>query len=331
MFRPLLTFLFCILAAFSVQADCSGTDLRLGLTAPQQGELTASVDTTPYALGNHWQAVRGDEVVHLIGTLHLDDPRLKSPLARLAPLVQSAGLLLLEANDRDTAELQKSLASDPSLLFLQGETLIDLMPTKAWERLAGAAQSRGIPAFMAAKMQPWYLSMVMAMPPCMMSEFQNGANGLDAQLNDIANAAGVPTRSLEHTHTLFNVFAKEPLETQIEMITLSLTDPETAEDGMATTLATYFEEQIAEGWHINRILAPQMSEMSKEQANAVFEELELELLVNRNKAWIPVILDATKETDRTLVVAFGAAHLMGEFGVLNLLAQEGFTLTRQRF
>lgn len=331
MLRYLFTFLVCTLAAQSAEATCAGTDLRSGLTAMQRNELKSSVDATPFASGNHWQAVRGEDVLHLIGTLHLDDPRLKAPFDRLAPLIQSADLLLLEANDRDTTDLQKRLASDPSLILLQGDTLIDLMPAPDWDRLAEAAQARGIPPFMAAKMQPWYLSMTLAIPPCMMADFQSGANGLDAQLNQVANDANVPTRSLEDTQTLFQIFAQEPLETQIDMMKVSLTDAETAENGMTTTLATYFEEQIAEGWHINRILAPQLSQMSKNQADAVFEELEQELLVNRNRAWIPVILDAAAETDGPIVVAFGAAHLMGEFGVLNLLAQEGFTLSRQKF
>lgn len=331
MLRFLLTFLFWTTATQSVQATCSGTDLRSGLTGDQRKELAESVAETPFATGNHWQAVRGNDVIHLIGTLHLDDPRLTAPIDRLSPLIQSAAILLLEANDHDTADLQKAIAADPSLILLQGETLIDLMPSKDWKRLSEAARARGIPPFMAAKMQPWYLSMTMAIPPCMMSEFQAGANGLDAQLNQVANDANVPTRSLEDTQTLFQIFAQEPLETQIDMMTLSLSDAETAEDGMTTTLATYFEEQIAEGWHINRILAPQLSRMSADQANAVFADLENELLVIRNRAWIPVIQGAVDETDGTVVVAFGAAHLMGEFGVPNLLAQEGYTLSRQKF
>lgn len=52
------------------------------------------------------------------------------------------------------------------------------------------------------------------------------------------------------------------------------------------------------------------------------------MLVHRNAAWIPVI-EATEGT--TLVVAVGALHLPGETGILNLLQQQGYSLTRAAF
>ena len=55
------------------------------------------------------------------------------------------------------------------------------------------------------------------------------------------------------------------------------------------------------------------------------------MLADRNRAWLPVILDTLAGTDKPVIAAFGAAHLGGEDGVLNLLAQEGFTLTREPF
>lgn len=331
MLRFLSTFLFIVFGAGAALAACAGADIRERMSAAQSAELAASVAATPFAFGNHWRATRGDDVVHLIGTLHLDDPRFQEPLERLTPMIQSAAILLLEANDRETAALQDRLARDPSLILLQDQSLIDLMPTAQWEKLSDAARSRGIPPFMAAKMQPWYLSMMLAIPPCMMADVQNGASGLDAQLNAIANDAGVPSQSLESSDTLFRIFGEEPIENQIEMMGVSLADPAAAEDGMTTTLATYFEEHVAEAWHINRIMAPELSDMTIVQANEVFADLDTELLANRNRAWIPVILKALDETDGTVVAAFGAAHLMGENGVANLLAHEGFTLERQTF
>lgn len=53
-------------------------------------------------------------------------------------------------------------------------------------------------------------------------------------------------------------------------------------------------------------------------------DFEVALLVDRNKAWIPVIEKAMKE--KPSFFAFGAGHLGGEFGVLNLLKQNGYTL-----
>ncbi|WP_299925396.1 TraB/GumN family protein [uncultured Pelagimonas sp.] len=325
--------LACATFAFATPAvaACSGQDLRPGLSDAQRQELAQTIESTPYAKGNFWTATKGDETVYLVGTLHINDPRMQGPVARLTPIVESAGVLLLEANDVAEAELEKQIATDTSLILLQGKSLIDLMSEKEWQKLAQRAKDHNIPPFMAAKMQPWFLSMTLAIPPCMQQEVMEGTGGLDAQLNDIANAAGVPTQSLEDVQTLFKIFSKDPIQEQIDMMMVGLMAPNDAEDAMATMFNSYFEESVAEGWHINRILTPELAGMNAELADEVFADLNKDLLETRNTAWIPVILDAAAQHDAPIVAAFGAAHLMGDAGVLNLLAQEGFTLERQEF
>jgi uncharacterized protein YbaP (TraB family) len=55
--------------------------------------------------------------------------------------------------------------------------------------------------------------------------------------------------------------------------------------------------------------------------------MEQMLLIDRNTAWIPVI-DAAVTGHQNAVVAVGAAHLPGESGILNLLEQDGWTISR---
>jgi uncharacterized protein YbaP (TraB family) len=65
---------------------------------------------------------------------------------------------------------------------------------------------------------------------------------------------------------------------------------------------------------------------------AVFDtqmaELEETLLNNRNRAWVPVIEAAAASHDQ-IFIAFGAAHLIGDQGVLSLLGDNGWTITRR--
>ncbi len=312
-------------------ATCKGQDLRPGLSDEQRHELAVTIENTPYSEGNFWTATKGDETIYLVGTLHINDPRMQGPVTRLTPIVESAGVLLLEANDVAEAALKKRLATDPSLILLKGKSLIDLMSEEDWQKLARLAKDHNIPPFMASKMQPWFLSMTLAIPACMKQEALKGSGGLDAQLNDIANAANVPTQSLEDVQTLFKVFSKDPIEEQIAMLMAGLMAPDASKNGMATMFNSYFEERVAEGWHLNRILTPELTGLSAEFANEVFADLNKDLLETRNIGWIPVILDAAAQHDAPIVAAFGAAHLMGDAGVLNLLAQEGFTLERQEF
>jgi uncharacterized protein len=53
------------------------------------------------------------------------------------------------------------------------------------------------------------------------------------------------------------------------------------------------------------------------------------MMTDRNRAWIPVIEAAAKQGP--ILVAFGALHLSGKTGVLRLLEQDGYSITRQPF
>ncbi len=329
--RLILTALtLCSLIAAPLQAACSGQSLRDALTESEAETLLRRLDATPYAEGNHWRATKGDEVLHLIGTMHLSDDRLTAPAARLEPLVRSAGLLLLEMTAVEEAELQASLQSDMDMLLLPDRTLPDLMPEEDWQQLAAAMRQRGMPPFMGARMRPWYVSMLLAIPPCMADRLED-ANGLDARLEAVATKAGVPTQALEPYDTGFAAFADLPMDTQLLMIRSALSSPEDAEDLFETVLASYFDETHGAGQIVLEVLSPRLTPMTEAETAEVFAVLDEALIAGRNRAWIPVILKALEQSEGTVVAGFGAAHLAGDQGVLKLLEAEGFTLERQVF
>jgi uncharacterized protein YbaP (TraB family) len=309
-------------------AACTGTDLRTTLTEVQRAEIAARLDGVPYPEGNHWIATRGDRTIHLIGTIHIDDPRLDPIAAALAPIIRSADHLLVEANKETSAELQNAMATRPELAFLTGKTLIELMPEDAWAEIAQAAQARGIPPFMAAKFQPWYLSLMLSMSPCTMKVMSEGKMGLDGRIMEIAEAAGVPTSSLEPYDTVFRLFNQDPLEVQIEMLTLGTIPPAAAEDASFTLAEQYFSQEIMAALETARVTTRPYVDMPVAAYDALFDDMMGLVMDQRNIAWIDPIEAAEGDT---IVVAAGALHLGGENGVLNLLAQRGYALTRQPF
>ncbi|MCL3881272.1 TraB/GumN family protein [Marivita sp. GX14005] len=310
-------------------AACSGTDLRTTLSADEQERIDDAVAEAPYASGNHWRATRDDAVLHLIGTMHLADPRLSDPLERLRPVIESADLLLLEMPQKDEDALQERLSSEPGLLLMQDTSLPELLDEDQWAQMSDALSARGVPPFMGSRFQPWYVSVLLAIPPCAASP-DLAEGGLDARIEDIAQDAGVPRAALEDAETIFAAFADQPREMQVEMMLSALVEPQVSEDLFATLLASYFDERPAEGWAVSAVLAERYSPIEPDLARAIFATLEQELLIDRNRAWIPVLTEAADRHD-TVVAAFGAAHLPGETGVLALLEAEGFTLERLPF
>lgn len=319
-----------LLSPVPVLAACAGTDLADTLTVEEAATVNEALDTVPYPVGNHWRATRGDARIHLIGTVHVGDDRLAGPVSRLAPVIETADALLLEATSEAQASLTAAIADTPSLLVLDGPSLPDRLPEETWQALQTALSDRGIPGMIAARMRPWYLSVLLGMPPCL--DLASATDtGMDAQLETIAEEAGVATRSLENPRGVLEAFASVPFETQMAMVQSALIPSDVAEDMLETMMAAYLREETARAWALSAVMAERHAPLDGPEADAAFAALEKTLLADRNRAWIPVILDTAQDVNGPVVAAFGAAHLSGEDGILSLLEAEGFTLERQPF
>lgn len=320
--------LFC--TATSAQAAfCTGTDLRDTLTDSEQAAIAQAMETTPYAKGNHWIARKGDQTLHVIGTMHLDDPRWAPVIAATAPLIEQADLLFVEMTEEDQKGMQRALADQPEKVFItEGPTLPELLSDSDWQQLSEVMADRGLPSFMAAKMQPWMQTMMLGMPKCVIANPDLAKGGLDMRLMTIARDAGVPVQSLEGFEALYGLIADGTVEEQLDMLMATLPFASDSEDQFVTTAQFYFEEDTAAAWEFARIISHRRSDLPPDEIEALLQEFKTKLLDTRNHAWMDPILAAEQDT---IVVAVGALHLMGSEGVLNLLDQAGYSLERAAF
>lgn len=311
-------------------AACSGTALTETLTAEQRAAVDARLAETPYPQGNHWRATRGGDVVHLIGTMHLTDPRLDGPAGRLRPVIEGADLLLVEMASPEKQEFETAMKGRPEMVVLSEGSLPDMMAEADWQALSAAMETRGLPPFVGARMQPWLISMLMAIPPCLDSATAT-EDGMDVRLESFAVEAGVPVRSLEPHETAFRIFNETPMAVQLSMVRSTLVGPQVAEDLFETMMHAYFTENHAEIFVAIEVLTPEISPLTEAENDQVTAMMQDRLLAERNHRWLPVILQAVEDMQGPVVAAFGAGHLSGEEGVLRLLEREGFTLERQAF
>lgn len=322
---PAVLLSFC-LGLGAASAACVGRDLIADLPQAERQALQAATDAVPFPSGNRWRAEKAGQVVDLIGTYHLDDPRLAPMLASALPALDKATALLVEAGPDEEKALKDRIGREPSLVVItDGPTLPEALPPEIWGRLSAAMANRGIPGFMAAKFRPWYISMMLSIPTCAMSEM-GAANGLDKQLIDAATARGTAVQALEPYDTVFHIFDSLSQADQLSMVTSALAMEEGAEDMSATLAAQYFAGETRLIWEFMRAETLKLPGYTPEQVAQEFATMEEAMINARNRAWIPVI-DAAAAKGPVLV-AFGALHLPGEQGVLNLLAQDGWAITR---
>lgn len=321
-----ILFLSCI--AVPASAACVGDSYLDRLTAQQEEQLSAAVADMPYSEGLIWEATKDAATITVVGTMHIYDPRLEDLRDRLADTIASADLVLLEATPEDEVKLQELLVAEPERLFLvDGPTLPELVDEDTWQLIVNAASERGIPSFMAAKMQPWYLSMTLAVPSCAMSDMMAGVRGLDHMIMADAQAAGVPLQAVEPYTTLFDLFGDDSFDEQLDLLRISMLVPELQEQMFVAMLDRYFAEDVGRLWEMSRIALSDVPGMDPVAGNAMFDEMEEAMLNTRNRNWIPVITEAA-EGREDIVLAVGAGHLIGEIGVLQLLENEGWAITR---
>ncbi len=319
-----LAALLCLSAP--VQAECVGQNMIAALSPEDRAALDAMTAKSPYPSGNFWRATRGNQVVNLVGTYHFSDPRHAATMAALTPLITDATTVLVEAGPDEEKALQAHIAKDPSaMLIMSGPTLLEQLPPDDWKTLSDAMTARQIPPFMAAKFKPWYITVMLSIPPCAMAAAVQ-ANGLDAMVIDAARAANLPVKALEPYDTVFSIFGALSNEDQLAMIKSTLAMEEFGPDFSVTLADTYFSQDSRLIWEFMRLQALALPGYTSEAVEAEFARMEEVLMSKRNRSWIPVIEAAA--ASGPIFAAFGALHLSGQDGVLALLERKGFALER---
>jgi uncharacterized protein YbaP (TraB family) len=331
-----LTRLFATLAlalaltpAAAQETTCAGQDLIAALAPGDRAALDEATAAVPYPQGLRWRATGGGRTIDILGTFHLYDPRMPIHVARLLPAIRAADRVWLEATTAEMAELQHAISTRPDLILTRGATLPERLSEPEWQTLSAALTERGIPAFMASKFQPWYISVLLAMPPCAMAAMAGGSTGIDHLIEEAAQAEGVPAAALEPYDTIFTIFGAIPPDQQLDLIRAALPTAGQAEDMLATMVESYFREDHRQIWEFARLAALRADPAARAQLEKDFALMEEALIARRNRAWAEVLTGG--DAGETIVVAVGAGHLSGEDGLLRLLERAGFALERLEF
>ena len=306
-------------------AECGGTNLIPQLPAEDRATLDARAKATPYHTGLFWRATKGDTDLSIFGTFHFHHDQTERQLAALMPHAHAADTTWFEMSYNDLIRFEKQSKSDPSLMFItSGPTIPEMMEEADWQRLRTRMAALGIPSFMAAKFKPIFLAMMLGSSPCHMRAQMHGSKGIDEQLSRILHGENRPTRSIEDPATTMQLLDDFTRDEQIAMVKLSLDLSQDPDDLQATLVTLYQQEKIALLWEYGRLLSLKYGGPS---AGTDFEQFEQALLTGRNLEWAKTV--EAEMTGTRALIAVGAGHLPGEYGLLNLLAQQGFTIERR--
>jgi uncharacterized protein YbaP (TraB family) len=240
---------------------------------------------------------------YLFGTIHLMcSDELKMPNL-VKEKFNTANELYLEIDMDDPNMMQEMMAG---MQMKDSSTLEKLMGNKFENVNTIFKNSTGMPLKMLNTAKPM-LVMSMIYP------FLLGCTPVswESVFQTMAKEKSIEIKGLENLQDQIEVFDKIPYKVQSDMLVKTLSNIDSAKIQFHEMLDVYKKKDINQ---LNVLT-------TKEEDFGKYTDI---LLSNRNHNWIPVIGEEAKK--RPTFFAFGAGHLGGETGVINLLRKAGFTV-----
>ncbi|MBA3448741.1 MAG: TraB/GumN family protein [Pseudaminobacter sp.] len=329
----LLFFLsFALMLAFAAgqaRADtpvCTGADMLAALEESDPA-LVAKIRTEAAAtLNGHgllWKLEKaGEKPSFLFGTMHMTDPRVTSLTPAAQSAFDAAQTVVIETTEvLDQTKMLAGIMKKPELtMFTDDTTLLSLLSPEDAATVGKALDARGVPAGSVAKMKPWMLSAMLALPACELARKAGGAPVLDVKLAQDALAQGKTLKGLETVADQLEAMASLPMEFHMKGLVDTLKLGDRMDDVIETMIVLYKSEDTAMFWPLFRAVLP--GEAGDEAGYAAFEEA---MVTTRNRTMTQKAAPILAEGNA--FIAVGALHLPGPDGLVELFRDAGYTVS----
>tara|TARA_B110000879_G_scaffold24305_1_gene32285 strand:- start:14 stop:847 length:834 start_codon:yes stop_codon:yes gene_type:complete len=261
-----------------------------------------------------WSVRSGDNVIYLGGTVHLLRPGDYPLPDEFEEAYQASSELYFETDIAAMSDLLVQAQMLQQLTYSDDRSLRTVLSDEAYTALSAYTQTAGLPIVMLEKFKPGLL--ISTLQILVFQSMGFTPQGVDAFFHTRAVADGKAEGQLETVQEQIGFIAAMGEGNESEFILLSLKDlTETGNviDGMIGA----WRSGDAQG------LSELFVEDMKVEAPALYDTLLLE----RNLKWIPQINRMLQDADTEFVLV-GAAHIVGENGLLDLLSQEGYEINQ---
>lgn len=275
----------------------------------EKAETSASIEEKdPEVLANEksllWKISGNDmPISYIYGTMHMIDPEyynftdnLRKKIAESEAIIMEVGgmpnpLEAMAMMQLDSGDIREYFNADDMKIVVEWfDKKMDTDP-KSFYKLYGG-------------MKPFFI-----MQSISQKHFAENAQSYDLEIMSIAAQKGIPLVGLETISEQLSFFDEIPKEDMAAMIISSIENFDNEDKEMKKMMEIYASEKV------NKLI-PLIKKQSPE-----FMEYEDIFLTNRNKNWIPKLLEEINK--RNCFIAVGAAHLFGEKGLIELLKSEG--------
>lgn len=263
-----------------------------------------------------WCVQDADNSVCLAGSIHLLPPSAYPLPAVYGQVYEQAEILAFET---DIGKLQSSEVQTRlyhARRYPAGAGLQDHLSAALFAKLAGVADEMGLSLSTLLRFRPWAVAGMIEMQGFAAQDFRQSL-GVDAHFYQRARDAGKTILALETLSHHLDLLTGMPAELAKAYLGYTVAHAKELAD---------VPEQLYVLWRAGN--AMEIAALTVDQLTAL-PKLYERLLYQRNRAWMDDIV-ALINGDENAMVIVGALHLIGKKGLLALLRERGYTVSRAR-
>jgi uncharacterized protein YbaP (TraB family) len=313
-------------AAAAAPPTCTGADLLEAMRHDHPetyATLRAEADAVPNGKGLVWKIESQKAVApsYLFGTVHLTDDRVQRLPAAAETALAKAETVVIESTEAVNAqEMAKHVFRVATLMVLPDDTTLDeVIPAADLPLVKAYFDEKGSGFESVLKYRPYMAALALAFPQCEAARQLAGLLSLDAAIAERTGEAGARLDGLETLVEQFGSMAAMPMDEQAEWLVQAVKFAAMIDDITETMVRLYLAQETGLLLVWSKDLA---KETGTEKSWASFEKLLVEA---RNRRMAERAISFIERGNA--FIAVGALHLPGETGLVQLLREEGYTLT----
>lgn len=266
-----------------------------------------------------WEITREgvQDTSYLFGTIHLIPKKHFFVPYGLKEAFEKSSVVYFEIDMADMSDMGAQMALLPKMMMQNDTTLKDLYTQEEMVEVSTAFEAKGLPFFFFQKFKPMFIQMLFQVDISELSNPEGKMESYEFWLMQMAEEQDKPTAGVETLDFQVSIFDSIPYTVQAKMLLETIRTGVDLKDEESEMDALY---KLYKSQDLN-----QLQTMLTESDDPVTKEYGELFLFKRNESWIPVMESVIKE--RSAFFAFGAAHLPGERGVIELLRKQGYTVT----
>jgi len=262
-----------------------------------------------------WKVRSVTTTVYLLGSVHFMKKEIYPLNRKIEEAFEKSDLLVVEANVNDVSKIDVGKLIETAF-YTGDDTLEKHVSSETYELVKKEFEGLGFPIWIVSKQKPWFLALSCTSLELMRQGF-DPTYGLDMHfLNEASGKKKIKElESMDYQINLLSGFSDSEQEAFLRYTLKEVNSVDKEVD------------EVVKAWKNGDEKGMEAVARGAFQDNGTLASVYEKLIYERNRNMASKI-EEYLQTGQTYFVVVGAAHLVGDKGILELLRMRGYTVTQ---